>query len=191
MAFPLENGRPDVGSLLQFSKNKGLGTRLQWRIQGRAPLIFRPKWGPKGRKIFSWGRPPPPLYVRAWMVALPPTPSSEGLDPPLGCFCEDPPPLCQGLDDRRPHSLIWRSGSTTGLSPFLVFGSKYFSEDLCYGLVFFIWKGSIDHTALLSVALAILDRTSICNDSFSVYVICRIDQFRSIKTHTWLRGLGE
>ena len=23
--------------------------------------------------------------------SLPPTPSSEGLDPPLGCFCEDPP----------------------------------------------------------------------------------------------------
>ena len=34
-----------------------------------APLIFRPKWGPKGRKKFFW-RPPPPLspYLRAWMA---------------------------------------------------------------------------------------------------------------------------
>ena len=120
----------------------------------------------------GWSPPPPLPHLKVWIhhwVVFVRT-----------------PPLCQGLDDRRPHSLIWRSGSTTGLSPFLVFGSKYFSEDLCYGLVFFIWKGSIDHTALLSVALAILDRTSICNDSFSVYVICRIDRFRSIKTYAYL-----
>ena len=130
-----------------------------------------------GTSLFLDQKDAPPLYVRAWMVAPPhsliwksgsttglflwgpppPPPSSEGLDPPLGCFCEDPHPLCQGLDDRRPppplphlkvwihhwvvfvrtpplyarawmiaapHSLIWRSGSTTGLSPFLVFGSK-------------------------------------------------------------------
>lgn len=43
-----------------------------------------------------------------------------------------------------------------------------------------MWKGGIDDTALLSVynilnriALAILDRSSTCNDSFSVNVICR------------------
>ena len=61
-----------------------------------------------------------------------------------------------------------------------------------------MWKGGIDHAALLSVynilnkiALAILDRSSTCNGSFSGYVICRIDQFRSIKTHTWLRGFVE
>ena len=43
-----------------------------------------------------------------------------------------------------------------------------------------MWKGGIDDTALLSVynilnriALAILDRSSTFNDSFSVYVICR------------------
>ena len=53
--------------ILQRIKNSEEG---QWRIQGRAPLIFRPKWGPKGRKKF-FCRPPPPLL-------------SEGdLDPPL------------------------------------------------------------------------------------------------------------
>ena len=69
---------------------------LQWQIQGRArgppplpppPLIFRPNWGPKGRK--NWGgdqsprRPPPPLL------------------------------LSKGLDDRL--HLISRSGSGTAL----------------------------------------------------------------------------
>ena len=40
---------------------------IQWRIQGRSPgdlippLIFRPKWGPKGRKNFLGDRPPPSL----------------------------------------------------------------------------------------------------------------------------------
>ena len=98
-------------------------------------LIFRPKWGPKGRKNF-FGRPfppllisgsgwpppslisgsgwPPPSYLRVWMTAPPPylrvwmtapPPLSQGLD--------DRPPLSQGLDDR-PPSLIWRSGSATG-----------------------------------------------------------------------------
>ena len=43
-------------------------------------------------RLFLWG-PPPPLYVRAWMIAAPPTPSSEGLDPPLGCFCDTIPCL--------------------------------------------------------------------------------------------------
>ena len=61
--------------ILQRIKNSGKG---QWRIQGRGrgarpPLIFRPKWGPKGRKNF-FCRPAPisrPLL-------------SEGdLDPPL------------------------------------------------------------------------------------------------------------
>ena len=47
------------------------------------PLIFRPKWGRKGRKKFFGDRPPP--SVRVWMTApLPaPPPLSEGLDPPL------------------------------------------------------------------------------------------------------------
>ena len=35
---------------------------------GEAPLIFRPKWGPKGRKKFFWDRPP---YLRVWMTAPP------------------------------------------------------------------------------------------------------------------------
>ena len=54
--------------ILQRIKNSEEG---QWRIQGRAPLIFRPQWGPKGRKkIILQTVPPPPL--------------SEGdLDPPL------------------------------------------------------------------------------------------------------------
>ena len=58
---------------------------IQWRIQGRAPLIFRPKWRPKGRKTFFW-RPPPPPYLRVWMTRPPPPPPrplSDGLDPPL------------------------------------------------------------------------------------------------------------
>ena len=44
---------------------------IQWRLHGRgpgdagSPLIFRPKWGPKGRKKIFWGcrapdTPPPP-----------------------------------------------------------------------------------------------------------------------------------
>ena len=59
---------------------------LPWQIQGRGPganpppLIFRPKWDPKGRKNFFW-RPGPP-YLRVWMTS-PPSPLSEGLDPPL------------------------------------------------------------------------------------------------------------
>ena len=55
--------------------------RLQWRIQGRGlgrpappppPLVFRPKWGAKGRKKNFWDRPipsplplPQGLYFRA------------------------------------------------------------------------------------------------------------------------------
>ena len=33
---------------------------LKWRNQGRsgASIIFRPNWGPKGRKKFFWERPP-------------------------------------------------------------------------------------------------------------------------------------
>ena len=59
---------------------------------GRLPLIFRPKWGPKGRKkVFL--RPPPTPYLRVWMTGAPPL--SDGLDPPLcmklfaWLFCEE------------------------------------------------------------------------------------------------------
>ena len=32
------------------------------------PLIFRPNWGPKGRKKFFWERsPPPPPYLKVWI----------------------------------------------------------------------------------------------------------------------------
>ena len=51
-------------------------------------LIFRPKWGPKGRKIFVL-RPPGSPYLRVWITAA------------------NSPPL--------PHSLIWRSRSATGV----------------------------------------------------------------------------
>ena len=44
----------------------------------RAPLIFRPKWGPKGRKFFL--ETPPPLYLRVWMTW---SPLSQGLYPAL------------------------------------------------------------------------------------------------------------
>ena len=55
-------------------------------------LIFRPKWGPKGRKNFLGDRSPPPPNLRVWMTA---PPLSQGLD-------DRPPPLSQGLDDRPP-----------------------------------------------------------------------------------------
>ena len=47
-------------------------TSPQWRIQGRGPgahpppLIFRPKWGPKGRKNQGVDPPPPP-YPKVWI----------------------------------------------------------------------------------------------------------------------------
>ena len=48
---------------------------VPWGIQGRGPgarpLIFRPNWGPKGRKQNFWDRPPPP-YPGIWMPAPPP-----------------------------------------------------------------------------------------------------------------------
>ena len=48
----------------------GSNKAIQWRIQGRGPtpLIFRPNWGPKGRKKI-WGEtvPPPPRYLKVWI----------------------------------------------------------------------------------------------------------------------------
>ena len=49
------------------------GSRGAGRLGSPPPLIFRPSWGPKGRKNFFW-RPPPPR---------PPPPLSQGLDPAL------------------------------------------------------------------------------------------------------------
>ena len=43
------------------------------------PLIFRPKWGPKGRKKFIWSRGPPLISGSGWRPPL-----SVGLDPPMG-----------------------------------------------------------------------------------------------------------
>ena len=40
---------------------------------GPAPLIFRPKSGPKGGKKF-FGDRPTPTYIRVWMTAPPPLP---------------------------------------------------------------------------------------------------------------------
>ena len=48
-----------------------------------APLIFRPNWGPKGRKKTFVTGPPP--YLRVSLFAPPPPPLSYGLDPPLLC----------------------------------------------------------------------------------------------------------
>ena len=62
----------------------------QWHIQGRGrgagalpPLIFRPKWGPKGQKHFfeTSPSPPPPLLISE--SGWPGSPFSEGLDLPL------------------------------------------------------------------------------------------------------------
>ena len=52
---------------------------------GPTPLIFRPKWGPKGGKKFFWRPPPPPLISGSgWPPHTPPPPPlSEGLDSPL------------------------------------------------------------------------------------------------------------
>ena len=53
---------------------------IQWRIQGRSPggatpLIFRPNWGPKGRKLFFFLETEPPLiYVSGWPTPPPPPP---------------------------------------------------------------------------------------------------------------------
>ena len=42
------------------------GSRVGAR--GARPLIFRPKWGPKGRKNFFGRRPPPPApYMKVWI----------------------------------------------------------------------------------------------------------------------------
>ena len=65
----------------------------QWQIQGRGlggpspppphpPLMFRPKWGPKGRPKLSFEAAPTP-HLRVWMTGSPPPP---------------PPPLSEGLD---------------------------------------------------------------------------------------------
>ena len=50
-----------------------------------APLIFRPNWGPKGRKKKFWR--PSPAYLRVWMTAAPPPHLlSQGLDPVVVFF---------------------------------------------------------------------------------------------------------
>ena len=58
----------------QFSGGSREGARGAW-----TPLIFRPKWGPKGRKNYFGDCPPP--YLMVWMTAPPLL--SDGLDPPL------------------------------------------------------------------------------------------------------------
>ena len=41
--------------------------------EGPAPLIFRPNWGPKGRKNVFWRpRPPRPPFLRVWITGPPP-----------------------------------------------------------------------------------------------------------------------
>ena len=63
--YKQERINKDVGSL---GMNQNFS---QWRIQGRGPPpppIFRPNWGPKGRKTLFGDRPrttpPPPPYLQ-------------------------------------------------------------------------------------------------------------------------------
>ena len=52
--------------------------------EGCPPLIFRPNWGPKGRKKFVLRLPLPLISGSGWLCPLPPPPPlSEGLDAPL------------------------------------------------------------------------------------------------------------
>ena len=54
-----------------------------WERPG-PPLIFRPNWGPKDQKTIFFLRPPlPPLISGCGWLPHPPSPLSEGLDPPL------------------------------------------------------------------------------------------------------------
>ena len=75
--------RTTLVAIIRYTVNNLLWIQTdsnQWRIQGsRAPLIFRPNWGPKGRKKFFWrlGPPPPPPYLRVWVTA---PHLSQGLD---------------------------------------------------------------------------------------------------------------
>ena len=72
---PSEGGTPQNGLHGEACGGFGGGAR--------APLLFRPNWGPKGEKNF-W-RPLPPLMSGSEWPATPPPPPplSEGLDPPL------------------------------------------------------------------------------------------------------------
>ena len=67
-----------------------MNTRNQGRIQGRGPGARRPLFldqteARRAEKPF-FGDHPPPLYLRVWMTPLPPSPLSQGLDPPLVTF---------------------------------------------------------------------------------------------------------
>ena len=67
--------------LKHFFLHSSLASRVSYCLQWEPPpLSFRPKRGPKGRKIFLWDGAP--RYLRVWKTA-PPPPLSEGLDPPL------------------------------------------------------------------------------------------------------------
>ena len=61
--------------------------RYRGGAQPGAPLIFRPNWGPKGKKKFFRDCPPPP---------------SKGLD-------DWEPPLSQGLDPALLKKLLFES----------------------------------------------------------------------------------
>ena len=74
-----------LGSEYLFTLHQSVALNLsdmwQWWIQGaQPPLIFRPNWGPSGRKKFLLRLAPPPPLSQS-LVTGPPL--SEGLDPPL------------------------------------------------------------------------------------------------------------
>ena len=64
--------RYQVFSLLVFYCSLFLSCRSRGGEGGLAPLplIFRPKWGPKGEEHFfeTSPSPPPPFYLRVWMT---------------------------------------------------------------------------------------------------------------------------
>ena len=76
--------QPSLCSLAYFwGKWKGKCSSGPARGPPPPSLIFRPNWGPKGRKKKLGDHPPPPTfpYLRVWMTAPPRL--SQGLDPAL------------------------------------------------------------------------------------------------------------
>ena len=100
----------------------------QWRFQGRGPegpgphLIFRPYWGPKGRRRFFWHCPRRPLFSG----------SGWGRGGGGGGGGAPPPPP--------PPPPIWGSGSAT-----------VFSVDLEIGQLVAAWRTAISATSSVHI----------------------------------------
>ena len=74
-----------------FPKTKAWGQGCSGGSRGGPPLFLDQNVARRAEKFFRVDAPPPPLCQGLDGRPPPPTPSSEGLDPPLGCFCGDPP----------------------------------------------------------------------------------------------------